>query len=217
MLKIGRCVCLAAGNPSSFNKKFSFMSDNTSLQVNNRKTYDLKNFNILLAEDYDFMKNLVAMMLKEFGVGNIMTCSDAVEARELLTISMASSGAGVKGIDIVLTDWLMPGGSGPDLLKWIRNHKKDAIRFMPVMLLSAYASENIITVARDGGANEALVKPVSAEKLASRILTVIDRPRPFIKAPDFFGPDRRRQTRPILFDDRRITEAEEIKVHNERL
>ena len=194
------------------------MSDNQSLASVNRKTYSLKHFSVLLVEDYEFMGNLVACMLKEFGVGNIMTCSNAMEARDLITLSMASSGGmGVKGIDMVLTDWLMPEGSGPDLLKWVRNHKKDSIRFMPVVLLSAYASEKIVTVARDKGANEALVKPISADKLAARLLAVIDRPRPFIKAPDFFGPDRRRQDRPILFEDRRKTQAEEILVHNERL
>ena len=60
-----------------------------------------------------------------------------------------------------------------------------------------------------------MVKPVSGEKLASRILNVIDHPRPFIKAPEFFGPDRRRRDIKYTGEDRRKTDAEQIKVNYE--
>jgi CheY-like chemotaxis protein len=188
-------------------------------QINskNQITYSLGNFNILLADDYDFMQQLITGMLKAFGVGNLMTCNSGADAREILTISMAAQGKNnVKPIDILLTDWLMPEGSGESLVRWIRNHKRDPIRFMPVIVVSAFIDGDVLKRARDSGANEILVKPLSGENLASRILTVIDRPRPFIKTATYFGPDRRRQNRPIKFEDRRKTKAEEIKLKNEQ-
>jgi len=84
-------------------------------------------------------------------------------------------------------------------------------------MISAFASRDVVEVSRDSGANEALVKPVSASLLASRIQAVINSPRPFIKSPDFFGPDRRRKEQKFKGEDKRVTPAEEVKVNNEQL
>lgn len=129
----------------------------------------------------------------------------------------AKKSSDIKGIDIVLTDWLMPDGSGVELLEWIRSHDADNIKFLPVLLLSAYTTQKVVTTARDYGANEALVKPVSGAKLAGRILSIVDKPRPFVQTPDFFGPDRRRQDMAYKGQDRRKTSSELIKVNYEQL
>lgn len=145
-------------------------------------------------------------MLKIFGVGDILICADAKEAQELLTITQARTKSRyINNVDIVLTDWLMPEGSGKDLLTWIRNNEKDSIRFLPVIVVSGYTTEKVTNETRDLGANETLVKPISANALASRICAVIDHPRQFIKAPGYFGPDRRRQISPYVGNDRRVT------------
>lgn len=181
-----------------------------------KKNYSLSGFRILVVEDYPFMADLLSSMAREFGVGNILVADSGNEAREM--IMMFNSDTRATGhIDLVITDWLMPDGDGKDLIKWIRNSKKDSIRFMPVILCSAYTSEDIVIAARDSGASEALVKPLSAKKLADRILHVIDNPRPFIKTEDFFGPDRRRQEKPYDGEDKRVATEEDIKEHNERL
>lgn len=191
-----------------------------NIQIKQRAqvTYSLKNFTILLAEDYEFMQNLIGGMLRAFGVGNIMVCSSGREAIELLQITEAQSRSGnIKGIDLILADWMMPEGSGLELIDWVRNHKSDRIRFTPLILVSAFTSEDVIIAARDHGANEALVKPVSGEKMAARILSVIDTPRPFVKTATYFGPDRRRKDKPFQGEDRRKMTAEQIITHDERL
>lgn len=180
-------------------------------------TYDLKAFNILVVEDYEFIQQLMTGMLKSFGVGGITMCSGGDEAKGLLQVMAASRSADVKMVDIVVTDWMMPEGDGASLIKWIRNNKTDKIRFLPIILVSAFTSKDIVTEARDMGANEALVKPLSGEKLANRILNVINHPRPFIKSPEYFGPDRRRKTQKFKGDEKRKIKAEEIKVNNEQL
>lgn len=150
------------------------------------------------------MQSLISSMLKMFGVGDIMTCENAEEAKDLITIAQARTKSRyVTDIDIVLTDWLMPKGSGRDLLTWIREHEKEEIRFLPVIVVSGYTTQRVTNAARDLGANETLTKPVSAKSLASRICSVIDNPRQFIKAPGFFGPDRRRKRQPFTGKDRR--------------
>lgn len=182
------------------------------------KPYDLSNFTVLLVEDSEYMSSLMCSMLKAFGVGDILTCRNANEAIGIITITQARKKSRfVTDIDIVVTDWLMPGGSGEELIDWIRSHEDDAVRFMPIILVSAYTTEKVIAMARDHGANESMVKPLSAKGLASRICTVIDNPRPFIQAPGFFGPDRRRQQMVWPGQDRRKTEPRELKVYDEKL
>ena len=53
---------------------------------------------------------------------------------------------------------------------------------------------------------EILAKPVTVHSLTHRLVSVIDRPRRFIDAACYFGPDRRRQDLPFAGDDRRKTE-----------
>ena len=57
-----------------------------------------------------------------------------------------------------------------------------------------------------------LAKPVSGTSLASRICSVIDSARSFVRAADYFGPDRRRHDVPFKGMERRLIPADEIKV-----
>jgi two-component system chemotaxis response regulator CheY len=106
----------------------------------------------------------------------------------------------------------MPKGSGRELLKWIRTHDKDDIRFLPVVVVSGYTTELLTHITRDMGANEILVKPISGTMLASRICSVIDNPRPFVKSADFFGPDRRRQNMAFRGTERRTQTPKIVEV-----
>jgi DNA-binding response OmpR family regulator len=181
-------------------------------------TYDLSGFNIMLVDDYEFMQMIISQMLSAFGVGKVMSCTGGNEARELLKISLAGGGdSSIKPVDMILTDWMMPDGSGKSLIKWIRNHKKDEVRFLPIIVVSAFMSDKLTRAARDEGADEVLIKPVSGEILAARILNVIDNRRNFIKTSTFFGPDRRRKDQVYKGEERRIHKTEEIIIYNEKL
>lgn len=174
--------------------------------------YDLRNFTVLLVEDSPYMQSLTSEMLKLFGIGDIIKCDDAKEAIDLLTITHARrSSRHVDKVDIVLTDWLMPGGSGAELIQWIRNHEATDIRFLPIVVISGYTTEKLTYKTRDMGINELLVKPISGKLLASRICSVIDTPRPFIQTQDYFGPDRRRQDMDFPGEDRRSQDPNIVK------
>ena len=78
-------------------------------------------------------------------------------------------------------------------------------------MLSGYSERENIILARDHGANEFLAKPISIKRILERLLSVVERPRPFVHTAGYFGPDRRRSNIPFDHDDRRIakpTEAE---------
>ena len=176
--------------------------------------YDLKGVRILVVEDFPFMAQLMSAMLREFNVGFVLSVCDVANAKRIIE-EHNNSDEPMDAIDLLLTDLFPPRNEGLDLLKWIRNHDSEAIKYMPSLLCSALTTQEVVESGRDFGANEIMVKPVSAEKLAQRILYIIDHPRSFIEAPKFFGPDRRRKKTPYHGDERRVTSLEDIKVEQE--
>ena len=182
--------------------------------VSQRKECNFGGFRVLIADDFRFMNDLLSGMLREVGVGSIISCEGAIEAQNYLK-DAAKNPSAATHVDLALIDWLMPGMDGVELIKWIRSSKSEELKLMPIILVSAYTSRKVVEAARDSGANEALVKPISADRLISRIVHMINNQRPFVKAPEFFGPDRRRQIQDFDGDEKRKMETQFVKVNRE--
>ncbi|MFP4313429.1 MAG: response regulator [Alphaproteobacteria bacterium] len=181
--------------------------------ANTNQPYNLKGVRVLVVEDFPFMAQLMSSMLKEFNVGHIISTCEIREARQLIE-QYNLKGDIMNYIDMVITDLFPPRDEGLELLRWIRSHEEETICYIPILFCTAHTTRRVVESGRDLGTNEIMVKPVSAEKLAHRILHIIDNPRPYVKAPHYFGPDRRRKTTFIDFAERRKNE-DNIKVINE--
>ena len=132
------------------------------------KPYDLDTFRVMIIEDSTFIASLLSSTLSEMGVGSITTANNIAAAKEkLLNFNAVQSS---QNIDVLIVDWLMPDGDGGEFISWLRKHRSDPIKFVPVIVCSAYASTELVEERRDVGANEEMVKPASAEKLATRLL-----------------------------------------------
>lgn len=71
--------------------------------------------------------------------------------------------------DIVLLDWMMPGLSGLDTLRAIRQgHSQDSL---PVIMCTAVGEDENIVEALESGANDYVVKPISLPVLRARMAT----------------------------------------------
>lgn len=175
---------------------------------------DLGDFKVLIVEDFPFISELLATCLREMGVGDVVTADNGESA--LTKIQSMNQFENANNIDVVILDWLMPVMDGRELVKAIRSHKSDSIRFLPVIVCSAYTSETLVKESRDLGANEVVVKPISAGEVARRIQYVINNPRPYVQNNSFFGPDRRRQTRPFEGEDRRKNKPQDVKNSHEQ-
>ncbi|MEO0391780.1 MAG: response regulator [Pseudomonadota bacterium] len=157
----------------------------------------------MLVEDSAFMRELMVALLENLDIGEVITTTNGEDAISELLNSTNNGADDFSTFDVVISDWAMKPMSGLDLLKWVRSNDHDALKFMPFVMLTAYSTMDWVTTARDWGATEFLSKPVSAQAVAKRLLTVIERPRPFIRTADYFGPDRRRQKLPFNGEDRR--------------
>lgn len=157
---------------------------------------DLSKFTILIVDDYSFVSQIIAATLKEMGIGRVLTSENGAQAKE--QIQALNNFENGSNIDVVIMDWLMPVMDGRALLQWIRQSNKETIKFLPVVVCSAYTSGSLVSETRDLGANEVIVKPVSAAELAKRIQRTINSPRPFVKSKSFFGLTGVGKTGPLI-------------------
>lgn len=148
---------------------------------------DLSHLTILVADDSDFGRRLLRTTLKALNVGDVREAPDGAEALKMIRLCKP---------DILLVDWEMPHLNGVELIRLLRTAEDSPAPFLPIIMVTAYATKYHVVTARDAGANEYLIKPFSAASLFSRIRAVIERPRRFIRLKNFFGPDRRRHDNP---------------------
>lgn len=161
--------------------------------------YDLSNLSILIVDDSAPMRSVLRSVLREFSVSRTLEAANGRLALDIL----AKSGA-----DLVIADYQMAPVNGLELTKAIRKGIGRIDPYTPVIVISAYTEMHYIFAARDAGVNEFLAKPISANLVYSRIRSVIEHPRPFVQAKEFFGPDRRRRDLNIAGPNRRGGDGE---------
>jgi two-component system cell cycle sensor histidine kinase/response regulator CckA len=112
---------------------------------------------ILFVEDEDAVRGVAAKLLRARGY-EVIEAASGEEALEL-----AETHAGT--IDLMISDVVMPGMQGPDLLKQARIYLGEA----PVMFISGYA-ESEFSDLLEGEANISfLPKPIDIKTLAERV------------------------------------------------
>ncbi|MDA0240714.1 MAG: hypothetical protein O3A84_11915 [Proteobacteria bacterium] len=79
--------------------------------------------------------------------------------------------------------------------------------FATPTVVSADAEARYLLQARDRRMFEYLAKPVSARSIYGRICSIMEHNRPFVRAPQYFGPDRRRRHSEFAAEDERRQDA----------
>lgn len=144
----------------------------------------IENLSILCVDDNTNMLIIIKTMLNGLGCKSIHTATDAAEAFEIFWR---------QPIDLIITDYVLPTLDGVELTQIIRTANDSPNIKVPIIMLSAYAERYRIENARDNGVNEFLRKPVSTKDLYLRIVEHFRKPREFINATNYVGPDRRRK------------------------
>ncbi len=176
-----------------------------------KKTYDLRGLRVLVLEEFQFMANLMSSILRDFHVGSVVATCKVSEAMKKLEEHNLRADLDDR-IDLIITDLLPPNNEGLSFLAWVRKHPEKDISYVPVLFCSTHTSMSVVIAGRDTGAEEIMVKPMTAEKIAQRLSYIIDLPRPYIKAPGFFGPDRRRQKKAFSGEDKRAKNNDNLRI-----
>lgn len=139
---------------------------------------------VLIVEDNPHMSAILRTILQGFGVRTIHECRDAETALN----NMAAFNP-----DILLADLLMGEMDGLELAAHIRNDENSPNKYLPIIMVTAHSERPRVLQAINVGVNEYLAKPVRPIDLFERMISLIERPRRFVRAPNYFGPDRRRR------------------------
>jgi two-component system cell cycle sensor histidine kinase/response regulator CckA len=115
---------------------------------------------ILLIEDNAPLRRMTERMLQRYGY-HVLPAATGEQARQMF-------GEHQSGISIVLTDIVMPDGSGPSIVAWIRERCPD----VKVIYMSGYASDNLEPVSQG---LTFLPKPFTPIQLSRAIRDVLGR------------------------------------------
>ncbi|MBT1708177.1 response regulator [Fulvivirgaceae bacterium PWU5] len=117
---------------------------------------------VLLAEDHRDMRTYLTDLLKPHYT--VLTAENGIHALSLLREGMLP--------DLVLADVLMPGLDGLKLMQTIHESREGS--HIPVILLSAHASEKARLEGLQQGADDYLIKPFSPRELLARVKTRLE-------------------------------------------
>lgn len=140
---------------------------------------------ILLVDDNHHMRVLLTEILRAIGVKYVLEAGDGAEALQIMRTQQ---------VDVVMTDLAMQPLDGIDFVRLLRNSPDSPNQMCPVIMITGHSTSRRVSEARDAGVNEFLAKPVTARGVIERIGEIVEHPRPFIRAGDYFGPERRRKT-----------------------
>lgn len=161
----------------------------------------LRNVRVLVVDDQDFIRSLLRHILGVLGCTHITDTADGESAWEIIRDSPP---------DLLIVDWEMAPMDGIELVQKVRTDPASPDKFMPVIMITAHSERPRIIAARDVGVNEFVMKPVSAKTLFSRLNAVIEHPRRFVRAGEYFGPDRRRKRVFVDFERRDGKKKEDV-------
>ena len=161
--------------------------------------YRFDRLNILVVDDNPHMRKLVTTILQAFGAAQI---TEAESGRRAWSVLREINP------DVIVLDWLMDDMNGLELMAMIRTNPAAPNPFVPVIMLTGHTAMEHVIRARDAGVNEFIAKPVSVKTMMSRLVSVIEHPRPYVRTNGYFGPCRRRRAEDYRGPERRAETKE---------
>jgi CheY-like chemotaxis protein len=146
--------------------------------------YSFDKLKVLIVDDNQHMRALVSTVLRAFGVTAIHDAANTKKAWQEMEIHRP---------DVIFLDWVFDDESGLDFTHRVRTSPDSPNPFVPIIMLTGYTQLERVRAARDIGVNEFLAKPVLGKGILSRLISVIEYPRPFVRTKAYFGPSRRRR------------------------
>ncbi|ATH76942.1 MULTISPECIES: chemotaxis response regulator CheY [Halomonadaceae] len=123
-----------------------------------------KNMSFLVVDDFPTMRRIVRSLLKELGFTNVDEAEDGQDALNKLRAG---------NFEFVVSDWNMPNLDGLEMLKEIR--QDEALKDLPVLMVTAEAKKENIIAAAQAGANGYVVKPFTAATLEEKLNKIFEK------------------------------------------
>ncbi|MDU0354254.1 phosphate regulon transcriptional regulator PhoB [Paraglaciecola aquimarina] len=121
---------------------------------------------ILLVEDEAPIRDMLKFVLEQSGY-------ETIEAEDY---QVALDRIVEPYPDLILLDWMLPGGTGIQLAKKLKQH--EYARDIPIIMLTAKGEEEDKIRGLESGADDYVTKPFSPKELVARVKAVIRRVTP---------------------------------------
>lgn len=117
-----------------------------------------KGVRVLIADDSVVSRHVLYATLLKWGY-EVVVASDGNEAWSILQGKDAPS--------LAVLDWMMPGMTGPDVCRMVRQHGKEPYTYI-LLLTSRNLKEDLIA-GMDAGADDYIIKPFEQQELKVRL------------------------------------------------
>lgn len=148
--------------------------------------------NILVIEDDLAIQEMICLSLSQANY-QAVGCQDVKSAKKAMAELMPNC---------LIVDWMLPGSSGIELIRWVRRKKN--FKHIPALILTARAEENDIITGLESGADDYMTKPLSLRELHVRVKALLRRPGTYKEITQNL------QAGPIRLN----TESYEVKIDN---
>ena len=118
---------------------------------------------VLVVDDEASIREMLRLAL-EISDFECLEAADIHEAYRLITDELP---------DMVLLDWMLPGGSGIELLRRLK--KEEATQTLPVIMLTARSHEDNVIQGLEVGADDYITKPFAPKELIARMKAIFRR------------------------------------------
>ncbi len=142
----------------------------------------LKNYRILVVDADLNLAQVLKTMLNDMGFSDVHLTRSGAEAIKLIH---------TQPFDFIITEWNTEQIDGIGLIEFIRRNPRSPNPTLPIIMLTGRAEQIDVTMARNYGINEYVIKPFTVKSIYSRLERLIEHPRSFVVSKGFVGPDRR--------------------------
>lgn len=143
---------------------------------------DFKKVKIHLIVHEPGIRRTVRDVLRSIGFEDVILGSDFEAIRIAITENRP---------DLIILGSIFPDGNVPALIKDLRHNQLGKDPFLPIIILTSEATEELVSTVADSGSDDLLVYPLSPAHLRTRIEALVEKRKPFVVTRDYIGPDRR--------------------------
>lgn len=119
----------------------------------------LSGLRVVVADDNENMRNIIAAILKAAGIGNIVASENGYEA--IRAIHRTNP-------DMAIVDFNMQPVDGIEFTRYVRSSPMSANPHLPILMMTGHAEKGRVLEARKAGISEFVVKPLTARRLLAR-------------------------------------------------
>ena len=111
---------------------------------------EYKSLIVMVVDDEEMVRDVLASQLKSLGFETIMTADDGDIAIETLSSTH---------VDLIISDWKMSRVNGTEVLKFVRSHP--ILKDLPFIMYSGLVPEEVIAEAAETKVDAYMLKPIT--------------------------------------------------------